>query len=80
MIKKYDDNYIDLSKVDAVTSIRYKVTRDRINGHDFYCFLLFMNGETLLFKDENKQRLSALRERLIKDWMEVRDDESRFQR
>ncbi len=74
MIKKYDDNYINLEKVDAVTRIRYKVTNDRVNGADFYCFLLYVNGETLLIKDENEKRLSALRERLVKDWMEVRNE------
>ena len=64
MIKKYDDNYIDLSKVAAVSNI---------NEVGFaYWFTVYLPGKPMSFSDTNKQRLSTLRERLIKDWMEVR--------
>ena len=73
MIKKYDDNYIDLSKVDVVTKIY--IDRSRPAGLTvFYCFDVGLtNKMTLVLKDDDKERLSALRERLVKDWMEVKD-------
>ena len=65
-IKKYDDNYIDLSKVDMVS----KIHKGDV-GVQF--IVLFHSGVTIEFEHtiDNKQRLSTLRERLVKDWMEV---------
>ncbi len=76
MIKKYDNNYIDLSKVCAVT----KIMR---TSSDKYCstvkFTVCVAGITIDFIDnqKDKERLSALRERIVKDWMEVKNDKRR---
>ena len=63
MIKKYDDNYIDLSKVAAVGNIE-----------EYYgtcAFAIIISGQMIHISDTNKERLDALRERLVKDWKEV---------
>ena len=65
MIKKYDDNYIDLSKVLAVGKIeKYDKT---------YTCDIYIDKQIFILSDTDKERLSALRERLVKDWMAVKN-------
>ncbi len=63
MIKKYDDNYINLKKINAVTKIRVVPVDD-----DNWCvFEVYLEGKKIEFEDPDYQRLSSLRDRLIKD-------------
>ncbi len=77
MIKKYDDNYIDLSKVCAITKITqdYGYSYDGQDGQ--YGFVVYMQNNKISFTDDGEnglERLSSLRERLVKDWKEVRNE------
>ena len=68
MIKKYDDNYIELDAVIVVTAIS-DTYYDGMNER--YMFLAVLSGGASIgFKDNDKERLQALRERIVKDWME----------
>ncbi len=67
MIKKYDDNYIDISKVSAVTKIRIIP----LDGNNWCVFEVYIDGKKIEFEDSDYQRLVSLRDRILKDWMEV---------
>lgn len=71
MIKKYDDNYIDISSIDAVTAIDDTFyTND--NGR--YVFLVVLNGFSVKFKNNDINKIQSLRERIVKDWIEYYED------
>ncbi|NPA64476.1 MAG: hypothetical protein GXO16_05835 [Epsilonproteobacteria bacterium] len=67
MIKKYDDNYIKLESIDAVTKIDI-IPED---GFSLSAFDVIVGNKIIHFEDQDYGRIRALRERLIKDWMEV---------
>ena len=67
MVKKYDDNYIDLGAIDAVTAIDDTFyTND--NGR--YVFLVVLNGYSVKFKNNDIKKIDSLRDRLVNDWIE----------
>jgi len=69
MIKKYDDNYIYITEITAITRIREAVPNRSI--YEFYIHLI---GCSVYFEDGNRKRLERLREKIVKDWMEVAND------
>ncbi len=70
MIKKYNDNYIDLDAVIVVTAIS-DTYYDGLNERYMFQAVL-SGGASIGFKDNDKERLQALRDRIVKDWMEAK--------
>jgi len=70
MIKKYNDNYIELDAVIVVTAIS-DTYYDGMNERYMFQAVL-SGGASIGFKDNDKERLQALRERIVKDWMEAK--------
>jgi len=71
MIKKYDDNYIELDAVIVVTAIS-DTYYDGMNER-YMSQTVLNGGASIGFKDNDKDRLLALRERFVNDWMEAKN-------
>ncbi len=69
MIKKYDDNYINLSSIDSIT----KIEECFMPKEERWYFTIHIKGNYIEIKDDDKMRLQLLRDRIVKDWMEVRN-------
>lgn len=67
MVRKYDDNYIDLGAINAVTSIEDTYYTQ---GNGRYVFLVVLNGFSIEFKNNSIKKIEALRDRLVNDWIE----------
>lgn len=74
MIKRYDDHYIDLEAVIAVTAIDDSYYDGLGERFSFQVFLI--GGAALSFKNNNKDRLLALRADLVRDWLLVKSSQS----
>ncbi|WP_281952000.1 hypothetical protein [Nitrosophilus kaiyonis] len=67
MIKKYDDNYINLNSISAVTKI-YKFKLDNVQ---YWSFDVILNGKKIEFEDYDEIRIQILREKIINDWIRI---------
>ncbi|BAF69555.1 hypothetical protein [Nitratiruptor sp. SB155-2] len=67
MIKKYDDNYIDLSRIDAVT----KMYKSQFNNVQYWSFVVILNGKKIEFEDYDEERIQILRDKIVNDWIRI---------
>lgn len=72
MIKKYEDNYIDLLKIDVISAIKETL----INGVTGYAFDVLVNGYKITFHSDNCSNLPVLREKILKDWIKSKGDKN----
>ena len=71
MVKKYNDVYFDLDKIFYISEIYYV---DWIGEKGIHKFAVGINNIQYEFSDKDEKRLANLREKILKDWLKVKNE------